>query len=56
MMLIPDSGIFYEFIPLSETDKEFPETVAIDGVEKARPTNWSYRRATACGATAWATP
>lgn len=36
MMLIPDSGIFYEFIPLSETDKEFPETVAIDGVEKGK--------------------
>lgn len=36
MMLIPDSGIFYEFIPLSETDKEYPETVAIDGVEKGK--------------------
>lgn len=36
MMLIPDSGIFYEFIPLSETDKEYPKTVAIDGVEKGK--------------------
>jgi len=36
MMLIPDSGIFYEFIPLSETDKEYPETIAIDGVEKGK--------------------
>ncbi len=36
MMLIPDSGIFYEFIPLSETDSEQPETVTVDGVEKGR--------------------
>lgn len=36
MMLIPDSGIFYEFIPLSETDSEQPETVTVDGVEKGK--------------------
>lgn len=36
MLLLLDSGIFYEFIPLSETDKEQPQTVRLRDVEAGR--------------------
>lgn len=34
MLLMLDYGIFYEFMPMSEYGKEFPETVGLDEVEK----------------------
>ena len=33
LLLLPDYGIFYEFVPLSELETENPPAVAIDGVE-----------------------
>lgn len=33
MLLMLDYGIFYEFIPMAEWDKEFPETLTLDQVE-----------------------
>jgi hypothetical protein len=33
MLLMCDHGIFYEFMPLSEYGKEFPETIQLDDVQ-----------------------
>lgn len=33
LLLMLDYGIFYEFIPMEEVDKEFPETVSLSEVE-----------------------
>jgi GH3 auxin-responsive promoter len=33
MLLMPDYGLFYEFIPMEEFDKEFPKTVLLTEVE-----------------------
>jgi hypothetical protein len=33
MLLMLDYGIFYEFIPMDEAEKEFPKTVLLDEVE-----------------------
>ncbi|NNC82600.1 MAG: GH3 auxin-responsive promoter family protein [Flavobacteriales bacterium] len=52
MLLMLDYGIFYEFIPLEEMDKEHPRSVGLDEVEKGKvyelviSTNgglWRYR-------------
>lgn len=34
MLLMMDYGIFYEFAPISEWEKEFPNTLSLDEVEK----------------------
>ena len=36
MLLLLDLGVFYEFIPLSETDKEYPEAVSILDIEAGK--------------------
>lgn len=36
MLLLLDLGVFYEFIPLSETDKEHPQAVGLRDVEAGR--------------------
>lgn len=36
MLLMIDYGVFYEFVPLEETDKEKPQTVPLWGVEPGR--------------------
>jgi hypothetical protein len=36
MLLMLDYGIFYEFLPVQELDKEFPETVNLENVEIGR--------------------
>lgn len=33
MLLMLDYGIFYEFAPMEEADKQFPETIGLDDVE-----------------------
>lgn len=33
MLLMLDYGIFYEFMPITEVDKEFPSTILLDQVE-----------------------
>lgn len=33
MLLMPDYGIYYEFIPLEEFDKEDPKTITWENVE-----------------------
>ena len=33
MLLMPDYGLFYEFIPMEEFDSEFPKTITLDEVE-----------------------
>jgi hypothetical protein len=33
MMLMLDYGIFYEFIPMEEIEKEYPKAVSLDEVE-----------------------
>ena len=33
MLLMLDYGIYYEFLPMEELDKEFPHTVGLEGVE-----------------------
>ena len=33
MMLMLDYGIFYEFIPMEEIEKEYPKAVSLDDVE-----------------------
>ena len=33
MLLLLDSGVFYEFIPLSETDKECPQAISIADIQ-----------------------
>ncbi|NPA34497.1 MAG: GH3 auxin-responsive promoter family protein [Chlorobi bacterium] len=52
LILLPDSGIFYEFIPFEETDNENPRRVPLDKIEKGKvyemvlSTNaglWAYR-------------
>jgi len=36
MLLMLDYGVFYEFIPVDQLGKEFPNAVTIDGVEEGR--------------------
>jgi hypothetical protein len=36
MLLMLDYGVFYEFIPVDQLDKEFPEVLTIDSVETNR--------------------
>ncbi len=36
MLLLLDLGVFYEFIPMSEVDKEFPNAVSLLDVEKGK--------------------
>ena len=36
MLLMCDHGIFYEFMPVSEADKEVPETIGLDDVEMGK--------------------
>ena len=36
MLLLLDLGVFYEFIPLSETEKEYPNTLTIGEVEAGK--------------------
>jgi len=36
MLLMLDYGIFYEFLPMEELDKEYPETVSLEDVETDR--------------------
>ena len=36
MLLMLDYGIFYEFVPVDQVNKEFPETVTLDKVELNR--------------------
>ncbi|MBC8046834.1 MAG: GH3 auxin-responsive promoter family protein [Fimbriimonadaceae bacterium] len=33
MVLMPDYGIFYEFIPMEEFDAEFPKTISLEDIE-----------------------
>ncbi len=33
MLLLADNGVFYEFIPVEEWEKDFPKTVLLDNVE-----------------------
>ncbi|MEL6671937.1 MAG: GH3 auxin-responsive promoter family protein [Bacteroidota bacterium] len=37
MLLMLDYGIFYEFLPMEEWDKEFPQTVLLHEVELGKP-------------------
>lgn len=36
LLLMMDYGIFYEFVPLSELDKEFPNALTVDDVETGK--------------------
>jgi hypothetical protein len=36
MLLMLDYGIYYEFLPMEELDKEFPDTVSLEDVETNR--------------------
>lgn len=47
MMLMLDYGVFYEFIPMDEFDKENPTIVPIWGVEQGK--NYAMVISTACG-------
>ncbi|TAE85072.1 MAG: hypothetical protein EAY81_06890 [Bacteroidetes bacterium] len=49
MMLMLDYGIFYEFMPMSEYGKEFPQTLTIDEVK----TNESYAVVISTNAGLW---
>ena len=47
MLLMIDYGVFYEFIPMDEFDKENPTVVALWGVEKDK--NYAMLISTSCG-------
>ncbi len=40
MLLMLDYGIFYEFIPMEELDKENPRAIRLDEVELEKITRW----------------
>jgi hypothetical protein len=42
MMLMLDYGIFYEFIPMEEIEKEYPKAVSLDEVEIGKITLSSF--------------
>lgn len=47
LLLMLDYGVFYEFIPMDEIDKEHPSVVPLSGVEIGR--NYAMVITTACG-------
>jgi hypothetical protein len=36
MLLLLDNGVYYEFLPMEEWDKEFPKAVPLEGVEAGK--------------------